>query len=428
MRIGDVLRYGSPKDPRPELVDGVANFWHVTTTPGRPRAQLERGINVVAPTRSPDASRIPAILLSSSPHKVGSHATPWQDHFDPDTGFARYYGDGKVSQRNAPEASPGNRTMLAARNRHSATERALRLAAEPLILFRRVARDGRQKGFVEFQGFGLIDRMELVTQLDAQTRRPFANYVFDLLILDLSREGEEFSWDWISHRRDPEVSDEECLTRAPQSWQKWVDEGDSARTRVRRSVARLTVTARSEQLPEPGTREAKILRQIMEFYDGRKHRFEALAEVIAARVLGNVQGNYRVGWITPRGHDFGIDFVGRLDIGDGFARTSLVVLGQAKCEQGVTSGRDIARTVARLQRGWFGCYVTTSFFSPSVQQEVLEDKYPIALVHGRRVAEETWKLAFDSTGANVRSFLEQVDAQYEDRLAQRRPDEVLLTQ
>ena len=84
-------------------------------------------------------------------------------------------------------------------------------------------------------------------------------------------------------------------------------------------------------------------------------------------------------------------------------------------------------TVARLQRGWFGCYVTTSFFSPSVQQEVLEDKYPIALIHGHRVAEELWKLVFESGAANVRSFLEDLDAQYDNRLAQRRPDEILFT-
>ena len=132
-------------------------------------------------------------------------------------------------------------------------------------------------------------------------------------------------------------------TKAPESWQRWVDEGDSARTCIRRSVARLSVTARSEQLPTPGTREATVLREIMAFYDGRKHRFEALAELIAARVLGSDRVTYRLGWITPRGHDFGIDSVCRSDIGDGFARTSLVVLGQAKCEQGVTSGRDIPR-------------------------------------------------------------------------------------
>jgi hypothetical protein len=317
--------------------------------------------------------------------------------------------------------------MLAARERHRSPDRAARLAAEPLVLFRRVSHNGRVKGFAQFQGVALIDRAELVTQIDPKSRRPFANYAFDLLIIDLAAEDEEFTWDWITRRRDPLVVDEGCLKYAPKSWRLWVEGGDAVRPRIRRSVAKLAITARHEQVPVPGSREAAVLDDILAYYATRKHRFEALAELIAARVLGDGRDSYQSGWITPRGHDFGIDFVGRLDIGDGFARTSLVVLGQAKCEQAVTSGRDIARTVARLQRGWFGCYVTTSFFSPSVQQEVIEDKYPVALIHGRRVAEETWKLVIEQGAGTVQALLDAVDRSYDDRIARRSPDEILLS-
>ena len=47
--------------------------------------------------------------------------------------------------------------------------------------------------------------------------------------------------------------------------------------------------------------------------------------------------------------DNGIDFVGRLDVGDGREVAKLVVLGQAKCERtdAPTNGVHLARTVAR---------------------------------------------------------------------------------
>jgi hypothetical protein len=420
MRVGDTFRYGRPKDPVPESVDGIPNFWHVTHTPEAARAQLEHGINKIQEVRSPGGQRVPAILLGSSTHKVGSATTPWQDTIDPDIGYALYYGDSTAKDADAP-ATLGNRSLLDAFRRHDSPDRAERLRAEPLVVFRR-----ERKGFVEFAGFGIIERVRLVTQIDPLSRKPFANYAFELLLFDLSKEGEEFAWDWISARRSKDVTDQECFALAPASWRLWVNEGVAARSRIRRSVAKLSIVSREEQLPDVGSREGLVLEEIRSFYaKPRNHRFEAVAERIAASVLGSEAGNYHLGWITRRGHDFGIDFVGRLDIGDGFARTSMIVLGQAKCEQDVTSARDIARTVARLQRGWFGCYVTTSWFSDGVQQEVIEDKYPIALINGRRVAEEFRKLAFAS-GYSTRELLEEIDESYDERLAQRRPEEVLL--
>ena len=67
----------------------------------------------------------------------------------------------------------------------------------------------------------------------------------------------------------------------------------------------------------------------------------------------------------------------------------MVVLGQAKCNDPTkpVNGRDIARTVARLKRGWIGAFVTTSFFSEAVQQEVKEDDYPIMMINGAKITE-----------------------------------------
>src|SRR5262249_45974925 len=209
--------------------------------------------------------------------------------------------------------TPGNLAMLDAFHLHSAPNSETRSKAPPLILFRRVAHSGRTKGHVEFEGLALIERVELVTQADIRSRRPFVNYGFDLLIIGLAAEAEEFSWDWITRRRDPSATDDDCLTLAPSSWRTWVAGGESTLSRVRRSAARPANATRAEQLPEVGTREYAALDDVLRFYAGRNHRFEALAELIAAEVLRYEADVYRIGLISPRGHDFGIDFVGRLD-------------------------------------------------------------------------------------------------------------------
>jgi hypothetical protein len=90
-----------------------------------------------------------------------------------------------------------------------------------------------------------------------------------------------------------------------------------------------------------------------------------------------------------------------------------------------TSGRHVARTVARLKRGWIGVYVTTSYFSVAVQQEILEDQWPVLLINGRRLAVEVQKLA-DAGGLSIVDYLSRVAASYEGLVSQRRPEEILL--
>jgi hypothetical protein len=104
-----------------------------------------------------------------------------------------------------------------------------------------------------------------------------------------------------------------------------------------------------------------------------------------------------------------------------------VVLGQAKCVAGSappTSGLDLARTVARLDRGWVGAFVTTGFFSEQAQREVIGDRFPLMLLSGRHVGEAVVKEA-TLQGTSVESYLAGVDASYDNRLSGRLPIEVL---
>lgn len=426
MQIGQVFRYSRPYAPNPEKIDGLPNYFYYTYSPGHNLPLLDAGINPIQKVSLKSYSRRPAILISSSPHKIGSEETPWQDFFDPDHGHIRYFGDNK-SPGTDPASPNGNRALLEQFELHSSPDIKKRMNACPIVFFKRVVQKGRIKGNVQFQGIGLIHKCERLTQFDRKYNRSFTNYVFDFVVLNLTKENEEFDWSWISARRDRKLTDDKTLELAPKAWQNWVKKGAGVIESSRRRVVKLLTYTSKEQQPVKGSREEKILVEIYNFYRNKKSRFEALAALIAAKVIGGNSQSYRQGWITPSSSDGGADFIGRFDVGSGFSRAKLVILGQAKCEKlnVPTSGNHIARTVARLRRGWLGVYVTTSYFSEAVQREVLEDGYPIVLINGMKLAKEVIKVIHEEGHPGIKSFLLAVDAEYERQIVQRNPEEIL---
>lgn len=425
LQTGQVYRYPRPAAPNIPLIDDLPNFYSITALPGYPLVQLERGINTPARVAAPDGLRRPVVLIGSSPHKVGSEMTPWQDYFDTAVGHIRYYGDNK-SPGVEPTATPGNKALLRLLRAHAALEPEQRFGAAPLAFFRRV-----KKGSVRFEGFGIVERAEIIIQYGRSRDMTFSNYVFDFLVMSLAAENELFDWRWINARRDPKQSIGQTLDLAPESWKTWIRYGAEAAERVRRRVSKIMVSGPDEQRPGPGTPEEGVLREIYDYYGGsgrKRQRFEALAARIAGRIIAGRDNRYQTGWVTPEGGDWGVDFVGRLDIGSGFGAAKLVIIGQAKCQKldSPTSGRDVARTVARLTRGRVGVYVTTSYFSQQVQRELIEDKCPIVLVHGLRLAQEVRRAMVHRGLASVRDYLNEVDADYESLVTARRPEEILL--
>jgi hypothetical protein len=180
-------------------------------------------------------------------------------------------------------------------------------------------------------------------------------------------------------------------------------------------------------MPLAGTKENKCLKEIYFFYRNKKHRFELLASYVAKSILKVENCNYIDGWLTSRSADGGADFVSRMDIGSGFSTVRQVIYGQAKCISLSTpvSGQDIARTVARLRRGWLGVFVSTSYYSESVQREVLQDEYPIMLIPGKKLAEEVFKMSMNGGYKKVAHFIKDLDDKYEESVSLKRPDEIL---
>jgi len=425
-RSGVVYRYPSQRDGGSQFVDGLPNYFFETHLDGAAIPLLEKGISQIAPPRS-RASEIafPAILISSSPHSRGSEWNPWHDIFEPDLGYIRYFGDAKKPGN--PALAPGNKVLLEELARHTSGDPDVRTSASPLVFFERVPVEGRAYGNLKFQGFGVIEKAELVTQFNPGLGY-FTNYVFTFAVLSLSDEDEVLSWDWINDRRSPELDNKAILEKAPVSWRHWVKGGNQKLESFRRRAALAKVESVSSQRPSPGTREDKCLRDIYEFYSRNgRHRFELLASRAVMSHINSYGGGYTEGWVTRGSGDGGVDFVGKVRLGSGFASVDVVVLGQAKCEalDKPTNGVSLARTIARLKRGWIGAYVTTSYFSKQSQLEVIEDAYPLIKISGLTLATETLKLVESGGFRDVVGYLETLELEYPEMIRNRRPDEIL---
>lgn len=420
-RMGSMYRYPRNVGAETEVVDGLPNFHYIVAMEGFRSLQLERGINSPVTTAAVGGARLAAIFLSSNENKLGSVENPWHDTIAPDEGVARYFGDNKTPDVD-PGTALGNRTLLRQFELHTSPEIDKRRLAAPILLFR-----SSKKGYKEFAGLALITGARRVTQFAEKNGGFFTNYLFDLAVLSLTEEDESVAMMWIRDRRDKGVDPVQANAMAPKSWLDWIKYGSSEVERIRRRVSRYHIHSKKDQVAPVDSDRRKVLDKIYSFYDSRKHRFEALASLACESMVKETGTAYHRGWVTRGTGDGGLDFVGRIDIGDGLSRTRLVVLGQAKCERidQPTGGVHIARTVARLRRGWVGAYVTTSFFSEPVQREVYEDQYPVLLLNGAGLAEQITKMQLASGFSSVDNFLEHVDATYEGQVSARKPEEVL---
>lgn len=433
--VGEVLRYAKNADRTLPEIDGYANFHYLTRDPLAPtgrRLLLEAGINRVAKVDAPSGVRRPALALRSSPWKAGDATNPWHDVFSLDHGHVRYFGDHKPSTLGPVGSTPGNRALLEAWDLHASPSRAERLNAPPILLFRAVPQfvNGTrvEKGYVDFCGVAVIERLEHVVQKDPHAGTTFPNLVLDLCLVDLSDHDDRLDFRWFDDRRNPVLSDADTTSHAPSSWKKWVAEGRAALPRVRRRVVSSRVLSKTDQLPSLGSDQEAALTEIYHRFDHNKHAFESLAAKVAGRVLGGADPSYREGWITKAGGDGGLDFVGRLDIGEGSTSTPIIVLGQAKCvlPSASINPDQVARLVARLKRGWIGVFVTTGTFSRQAQIEIVDDQYPVVLIHGKALAEHSLNIAAESFEGDLGAMLESAFRDHPGLVAHRRPEEILL--
>ncbi len=225
MRVTAVYRYARGPGLDEPTIDGFPNYHFLSSSIDGTRTLLESGINPVREAKAVDGLRRPVIAIRSSPWKAGTETTPWHDVFALDRGHIRYFGDHKPTSSGPVGSTAGNAALAEAWNLHQGKSRTDRVLAPPLMVFRAVRANGAVKGYVQFCGVALIERMAQVVQRDPLTGSSFPNYVFDLLVIDTSKEGDEVDWRWIDDRRDPSLSLEQTLRFAPSAWCEWVSAG-----------------------------------------------------------------------------------------------------------------------------------------------------------------------------------------------------------
>lgn len=180
----------------------------------------------------------------------------------------------------------------------------------------------------------------------------FPNYLFTICIFSIAKENEEFNWQWINDRCNPELSIKEANRNAPSSWKKWIEQGISKIHTIRRKVLSGKVIPDNLQRPEPKSDLDVLLKSIYSYYTGHKSDFEALAMEVTRLVIEDNGGRCSTGWLTLASGDGGYDFVLKTTLGtNDLARLQIIMLGQAKCEKltGHVNGKDIARLVAQKE-------------------------------------------------------------------------------
>ena len=417
-----IYRYSRPYSSKEKIIGGYKNYFFYTNTEGLKKPLLDRGINPIG-DKLPDG-RIPAILINTNPLKSGSEDTPWMDLIDNDNGFVRYAGDNKPGSTN-PNTSY-NLKIINQFELHQSSKIEDRKLSCPIIIFENIQVGSARKGYKKFLGFGIINRVERIVEYDRRSDTYYPNYAFDFIILDMSKECDSLNWDWVSDRRNPKLSLNQTLKSAPSSWKKWIEGGVQISVGLQRKIFKPFIVPAIQQKKINRSKNI-LLDKIYHYYDKKKHSFEFLAAYVTEKIIALDGSNFRLGWITSKAADGGIDFVGKIGIGKNISSVDIIVLGQAKCIKTKSSVRpiDLARTVARLQRGWIGSFVTTGVFSDQAQKEVYNDKYPLMLINGSLVADIVASSMHLEKISNVENFLQQIDNIYLDKVMNRRAEEII---
>lgn len=301
-------------------------------------------------------SDLPSFIVLITRQVAHHHYNPWDDIVDYVSGKIFYWGDAKLNEGKNYRDYDGNKILL------KVYENVLDLNFKqipPILHFSKV-----ESGKVQFSGLCVLKKLEMTWYDDHGM--PIKNYRAELTILD----EEEVSVAWLNERT--KSSDfKEANRLAPLTWKDYI------KGRIRKiEVFKKEIRSVVDQLPKHNSKDASLLERLVKLSPSE---FEAVV-VELFKTIPHIQHNIRR---TRAVKDGGFDFIGEFLIPYPL-RYKIEFLGEAKKysrKNGV--GPDmISRLVARLGRGQFGIFVTTSYYTKQAQTEVLEDGYPIKLYSG----------------------------------------------
>lgn len=300
---------------------------------------------------------LPAYVVLLTTHISADYANPWEDVIDERAGVIRYWGDAKFSDHGKScDDFTGNRCMKAIFDEVLVGSRTL---VPPILHFTRPS-----AGRVQFNGLCALEGMDLTWFADSG--RPIRNYRYELAILD----EETVSVDWLKSRVIAK-SQEALQVGAPEAWTDYV----RGKTR-RRQVWKRHIRTPLSQLPKQGSEDEQILQQLINL---PPKQFEAVIVALFREMKSVEHVITQTRYVNDKGFDFYGTFTMPLPVG-----YEVKLRGEVK-RYGIANGvgpGEVSRLVARLRRGEYGIFVTTSYYSRQAQAEVLEDEYPVKLFSG----------------------------------------------
>ncbi len=212
------------------------------------------------------------------------------------------------------------------------------------------------------------------------------------MILDV----DEVNISWL-HQRAKAALASNLINGAPSAWKQYL-KGNVRKLDLWKSNIR-SVEA---QLPPPGSPESDILSRLASL---TPTQFEAIVVALFNQMTSICHSITR----TRPTADGGFDFYGSFVLPRPLLY-KINFLGEAKRYSRKTpvQPKHVSRLVARLARGQFGIFVTTSYFSKQTQQEVLSDAYPVRLVSGIDIVNIMKELRIISAGVLNQSWVDTV--------------------
>lgn len=301
-----------------------------------------------------EETKLPAFIILVTRNVSHKHHNPWDDIVDYGSSTIFYWGDAKFSHLKNYKDFDGNRCLIAVYEKYLDGNLS---EIPPILHFSK-----RQKGKVTFNGLCIIKGAQLTWFEDEQ--KPVKNYRFELTILD----EEKVNVSWLLKRIQ---SIRESNSLAPESWVSFIS------GRVRKlNLLKKEILKREDQLPPTSSRERKILEALVGL---KAVEFEAfLVDLI--KELPHVSHNVtRTRFVKDGGFDFHGDFILPFPFS-----YKIEFLGEAKKYNlnNPVKPENISRLVARLGRGQYGIFFTTSYYTRQAQEEVLQDEYPVRLYSG----------------------------------------------
>jgi hypothetical protein len=325
------------------------------------------------------------VVLVSDERSRGSASNPWEDLVDQQHGRIVYWGDAKFDVRRTVAQFVGNRALLAAYDELLDDHRTL---IPPFLHFSKT-----RTGVMRFNGLCALERLDL-TWFEDQGR-PVRNYRAHLAILS-----EEFvDLDWLHRRATADSLGD--LVGGPPAWRRY-----QAGVLDRLQVWTRSLKTPLDQLPAAGSSDAMILDQLVAL---KPTEFEA-AVVSVFRKLDDVR--HSVTRTRPTG-DGGFDFYGKFTLPPP-VHYEIDFLGEVKrySRRAAVRPKDVSRLVARLGRGQYGIFVTTSYFTRQAQEEVIQDAYPTALIAGSDLVRMMRELRIATTGGISPKWMDVVRSEY----------------